>query len=93
MRRQSCLPFSLLTVVSFATLAQTDVTIYGRVNVSVDVGSQGLSGVVCTNPNLCNAGSGAQGNLRWIPDISSNLSRIGVRASHEPLSGCHYRRN
>ena len=60
---------------------------YGRLNLSVDLGSQGLAGVVCTNPNLCNLGSGAQGNLRWIPDIASNLSRFGVRGHHDLMEG------
>src|SRR5438445_10961804 len=67
--------------------AETDFTFYGRLNLSVDLGSQGLAGVVCNNPNLCTPGSGAQGNLRWIPDVSSNLSRFGIRGHHDLPDG------
>ncbi len=67
--------------------AETDFTFYGRLNLSVDVGSQGLAGLVCNNPNLCTPGAGPQGNLRWIPDVSSNLSRFGIRGHHDLLEG------
>src|SRR6266852_7570604 len=67
--------------------AETDFTFYGRLNLSVDVGSQGLAGVVCNNPHLCTPGSRAQGNLRWIPAVASNLSRFGIRGHHDLLDG------
>jgi predicted porin len=62
----------------------TDFTVYGRVNLSLDDGTQGLNGVVCANANSCGAlGTTPQGNLRWLPDVSSNLSRFGVRGYHD----------
>jgi len=65
-----------------------DLTVYGRVNVSFDLGNQELTGAPCitaaTNP--C---APPQGQLRWLPDISSNLSRFGVRGYHD-LSGRDY---
>ena len=67
-----------------------DFTIYGRLNLSLDYGSQGLGGVRCSNANSCGAiGAVPQGNLKWIPDIASNLSRFGIRGYHE-LSGPEY---
>jgi len=70
---------ALSMVVPLRAEADTDFTFYGHLNLSVDLGSQGLAGVTCNNPNLCTPGAGAEGNLRWIPDVSSNLSRFGVR--------------
>ena len=68
----------------------TDFTIYGRLNLSLDHGTQGLGGVQCTNANSCGAiGATPQGNLKWIPDVSSNLSRFGIRGYHD-LSGPEY---
>src|SRR5205085_12697091 len=61
-----------------------DFTVYGRVNVSFDVGNQGLGGVACTAGGPC-----PSGNLRWLPDVASNLSRFGVRGYHD-LMGKDY---
>jgi hypothetical protein len=61
-----------------------DFTVYGRVNVSFDVGNQGLSGVTCTATGPC-----PTGNLRWLPDVASNLSRFGVRG-YQDLIGKDY---
>jgi predicted porin len=61
-----------------------DFTVYGRVNVSVDVGNQELTGAPClTAAAPC---ARPQGQLRWLPDVSSNLSRLGVRGYYD-LSG------
>jgi len=58
-----------------------DFTVYGRVNVSVDLGNQELTGAPCiTAAAPC---APPQGQLRWLPDISSNLSRFGVRGYHD----------
>ena len=58
----------------------SDFTIYGRLNVSFDYGSQGFGGVTCNNPNSCGAiGNTPQGVTHWIPDVASNLSRFGAR--------------
>ena len=55
----------------------TEVSVYGLADVSVDYGDNGLKG----RP-------GAVGNNGWQPQISSNLSYLGVRGSH-PLFGEH----
>jgi predicted porin len=67
-----------------------DFTVYGRVNVSLDLGTQGLGGVACVNANQCGAlGATPQGNIKWLPDVASNLSRFGVRGYYD-LSGPAY---
>jgi predicted porin len=65
-------------------------TVYGRLNISFDYGDQGLSGMVCKNPNLCTAtdftgagSTGPVGQLGFLPDLASNLSRFGVRGGHD----------
>src|SRR5256886_11362207 len=59
-------------------------TFYGRVNVSFDVGNQELTGAPCiTAATPC---APPQGQLRWLPDVASNLSRLGVRGYYD-LSG------
>src|SRR5213076_1205397 len=63
----------------------SEFTIYGRLNVSVDYGSQGFGGVTCNNPNLC--GAPPQGATHWIPDVASNLSRFGARGSRWFVDG------
>src|SRR5438105_12446191 len=61
-----------------------DFTLYGRVNVSLDVGTQDLTSAPCiTAASPC---APPQGNLRWLPDVASNLSRLGVRGYYD-LSG------
>jgi len=59
-----------------------DFTVYGRVNVSFDVGTQDLTSAPCIT-----AASGPcappQGQLRWLPDVASNLSRLGVRGYYD----------
>jgi len=65
-----------------------DFTVYGRVNVSFDVGNQELTGAPCITAAV-NPCAPPQGQLRWLPDLSSNLSRLGVRGYHD-LSGMDY---
>ncbi|HET9599557.1 MAG TPA: porin [Anaeromyxobacteraceae bacterium] len=66
----------------------TDFTVYGRVNVSFDVGSQGLTAAPCLAASSPCAPP--QGQLRWLPDVASNLSRFGVRGYHD-LAGKEWR--
>ncbi len=63
-----------------------DFTVYGRVNVSFDVGNQELTSAPCIGAGTC---APPVGQLRWIPDLASNLSRLGVRGYHD-LAGEHY---
>ena len=53
------------------------VELYGHLDLSVDDATKGISG--STYP----VGTPAQGKLGWMPDVSSNLSRIGVRGAHK----------
>ncbi|MFN2548530.1 MAG: porin [Myxococcales bacterium] len=62
-----------------------DFTVYGRVNVSFDVGNQELTTAPCIGAGAA-ACTPPQGNLRWLPDLASNLSRFGVRGYHD-ISG------
>jgi predicted porin len=64
-----------------------DFTLYGRVNVSFDVGNQELTGAPCITAAVPCAPP--VGQLRWLPDLSSNLSRLGVRGYYD-LSGREY---
>ena len=65
-----------------------DFTVYGRVNVSVDVGNQELKTAPCITVSV-NPCDPPQGNTRWLPDVASNLSRLGVRGYYD-LSGREY---
>ena len=66
----------------------SDITIYGRLNISLDHGTQGFGGVTCNNANSCGAvGATPQGVTHWMPDIASNLSRFGVRGAHTFADG------
>jgi predicted porin len=61
-----------------------DFKFYGRVNVSFDVGNQELGSALClTAASPCPT---PQGQLRWIPNVASNLSRFGIRG-YGDLSG------
>ena len=52
-----------------------EVSIYGYLDVSLDYATKGISGMVGNNgPTDTPAGNGG-----WMPDISSNLSYVGVR--------------
>jgi predicted porin len=62
-----------------------DFTVYGRVNVSFDVGNQELTSAPCITA-VTGPCAPPQGNLKWLPDIASNLSRLGVRGYYD-LSG------
>lgn len=64
-----------------------DFTVYGRINVSFDVGNQELTGAPCITAAVPCAPP--QGQLRWLPDLASNLSRLGVRGYYD-LSGREY---
>ncbi len=49
-----------------------EVTLYGNLDVSVDVATKGVGG-------LRAAGVGPVGNVGWMPDVSTNLSYVGVK--------------
>jgi predicted porin len=71
-----------------APVKTSDFTVYGRLNVSLDHGTQGFGGVTCNNANSCGAvGNTPQGVTHWMPDVASNLSRFGVRGSHSFAEG------
>lgn len=53
------------------------VELYGHVDLSLDEATKGISG--STFPG----GTVATGRLGWLPDVSSNLSRIGVRGARK----------
>src|SRR5207248_3307103 len=65
-----------------------DFTVYGRVNVSFDVGNQELTTAPCITAAVGPCAP-PTGNLRWLPDVASNLSRFGVRGYHD-LAGKDY---
>ena len=54
----------------------TEVSVYGLADVSLDYADNGLNG----HPR-------ATGNNGWLPQISSNLSYLGVRGSHSLFHG------
>src|SRR5436309_2722793 len=59
-----------------------DFTVYGRINVSFDVGNQDLTSAPCITAAV-NPCAPPAGQLRWLPDLSSNLSRLGVRGYYD----------
>lgn len=54
-------------------LPSGELTVYGNFDVSVDATTKGLAG------KLGPDGAPAVGNMGWMPDLSTNLSYIGVR--------------
>src|SRR6266700_233713 len=78
-------------VAADAVTAETSVQLYGHVDVSVDEITKGISGRTAAAGGLQPAppvGTGPQvaqpalGKVGWQPDISSNLSYIGLRGGH-----------
>jgi len=59
-----------------AVTAETSVQLYGHADLSIDDATKGIAGR-----------AGAEGRLGWQPDVSSNLSRIGIRGSHNLEGG------
>lgn len=57
--------------------AQTSVQLYGHLDLSYDVLSKGIAGKTDAS------GNPAVGKLGWQDDISSNLSYLGLRGSHD----------
>jgi predicted porin len=57
--------------VTFLT-ALGEITVYGNLDVSFDAATKGISGLSAN-------GVGPVGNTGWMPDISSNLSYVGVK--------------
>jgi len=53
-----------------------ELTLYGNLDVSVDVATKGMDSL--TFP-LDGKGLGPVGNMGWLPDLSTNLSYVGVR--------------
>lgn len=71
---------SVLAQAAGTVSAPTNIEIYGHLDLSIDDATKGIAGHLATpNPG----GTPVQGHLGWQPDISSNLSRIGVRGSHD----------
>ncbi len=70
-----------------ALAADTNVVIYGHLDLSVDEVDNGLkAGVSPFSPGGNGAGAldpHLSGRVGWRPQISSNLSRIGIRGSHD----------
>jgi predicted porin len=52
-----------------------EITAYGNLDVSFDVVTKGLNGLLDAN------GAPPVGNMGWLPDISTNLSFFGVRGT------------
>jgi predicted porin len=51
-------------------------TIYGNIDLSIDDTTKGLQG-------FYQNGGSPQGRMGWLPAISTNLSYLGIRATHE----------
>jgi predicted porin len=51
-----------------------ELSIYGNLDISIDAATKGISGMTAANPPTTPVG-----NTGWMPDISTNLSYIGVR--------------
>ncbi len=72
---------------SQALAADTNVVLYGHVDLSVDYVNNGLKGGASPfSPGGNGAGAldpRATGRVGWLPEVSSNLSRIGIRGSHD----------
>ena len=56
-----------------------ELTAYGNIDISFDLVTKGLSGKI--GPD----GNGPVGNVSWLPDISTNISYLGIRG-FQPLS-------
>jgi predicted porin len=58
-----------------------EITGYGNIDVSFDGASKSVSGTFSSPANLANGGGVLlpSGNFGWLPDISTNLSYLGVR--------------
>jgi hypothetical protein len=58
-------------------LGSGELTIYGNLDVSFDVATKGIDG-------LGAQGAGPAGDNGWMPDVSTNLSYVGVKG-FQPL--------
>lgn len=63
-----------------AVVADTLIQLYGHLDVSLDDLTKGIAGKT-------QGGNTATGRLGWQPDLSSNLSYIGVRGGREVTTG------
>ena len=61
------------------------VQLYGHLDLSIDEATKGISGRADPAPG--GTATTAQGRLGWQPDVSSNLSYIGVRGGREIIPG------
>jgi predicted porin len=61
-----------------------EITAYGKLDLSLDGATKGLTGVLGSD------GNPPVGRLGWLPDISTNLSYIGVRG-FETLAGLPFK--
>jgi len=60
-----------------------ELTTYGNMDVSFDVITKGLGGMI--GPD----GNPPVGNMGWMPDVSTNLSYIGIRG-FQAIKGLHF---
>src|ERR1035441_10459138 len=58
-----------------------EITAYGQFDVSVDGATKNANGTIVRGPSQLNAtgGDSPVGNFGWMPDISTNISYLGVR--------------
>jgi predicted porin len=69
-----------------------EVTGYGNFDVSFDGASKSVSGVFTSPLNINGGVVSPNGNFGWMPDISTNLSYIGVRGFQKipNMEGVHF---
>ncbi len=82
-RRMSSSFSARRAALTFLTPGGGDVTLYGNLDVSFDYATKGLQGSYAQ-------GGSPVGKMGWKPDISTNLSYLGVRG-HHPIAGCQFR--
>ena len=69
-----------------------EITGYGNFDVSFDGASKSVSGVLTSPLNINGGVVSPNGNFGWMPDISTNLSYLGVRGFQKipNLEGVHF---
>ncbi|HZS66226.1 MAG TPA: hypothetical protein VFA72_03885, partial [Burkholderiales bacterium] len=67
-----------------AVVADTLIQLYGHLDVSIDTATKGIK---AADTNAPFGSTPATGRLGWQPDISSNLSYVGVRGGRDLGAG------